>query len=152
MRECCRGSKKEDNIVMVDKDVILERIRHLEKKINYLNGVNNYSKEEFSSEMDIYFRFERALHLAIEAVIDIGNHIIADQQLKTPDSNKNIFKILADNKIINKELSESLMKMAGFRNILVHDYLELDRELEYEIILNNIDDIEKFMEIAIKYI
>ena len=137
---------------MVDRDVILERIRHLEKNINYLNGVNNYSKEKFSNEMDIYFRFERALHLAIEAVIDIGNHIIADQQFKTPDSNKNIFRILADNNIINKELSESLMKMAGFRNILVHDYLELDRELEYEIILNNIDDIEKFMEIAIKYI
>ncbi len=152
MRECCRGSKKEVNIVMVDRDVILERIRHLEDRINYLSDVDNYSKEEFSSEMDIYFRFERALHLAIESVIDIGNHIIADQQLKTPDSNKNIFKILADNKIINKELSESLMKMAGFRNILVHDYLELDRKLEYEIILNNIDDLEKFMEIAVKYI
>jgi len=42
--------------------------------------------------------------------------------------------------------------MAGFRNILVHDYLELDRDLEYEIIKNNIRDIKEFMKIALKYL
>ena len=137
---------------MVDREVVVERIKNLEEKIDYLKKIGDYKKSEFSKEADIYFRFERALHLAIEAVIDIGNHIIADHRLKTPDSNKDIFKILANNKIIDKNLADKLMKMAGFRNILVHDYLDLDRELEYEIISNNLEDIEKFMKVAVKYI
>lgn len=137
---------------MVDREVVVERIKHLEEKIDYLKNIRDYKKSEFSKEADIYFRFERALHLAIEAVIDIGNHIIADHQLKTPDSNKDIFKILANNNIIDKNLADKLMKMAGFRNILVHDYLDLDRELEYEIISNNLEDIKKFMKVAVKYV
>ncbi|MFW6035843.1 MAG: type VII toxin-antitoxin system HepT family RNase toxin [Halothermotrichaceae bacterium] len=137
---------------MVDKEVVLKRLNNLKDNLNYLKGIKDFSKNEFSSDPDIYFRYERSLHLAIEAVLDIGNHLIADQRLRTPESNRDIFKILVDNNIIDKDLSEKLMKMAGFRNILVHDYLSLDRELEYEIILNNINDIKEFIKIVVKYI
>lgn len=137
---------------MVDKDVVLNRIKHLEDNITYLEKIKKYDKKTFSSTQDIYYRFERALHLALEAVLDLGNHLIADQNLETPDSNRDIFRILFENEIIGNELKESLIKMAGFRNILVHDYLDLDRELEYEIIKNNIDDIKEFMRVVLKYL
>ncbi len=137
---------------MVDRDVVLNRIKHLEDNINYLKKINNFNQETFSSSQDVYYRFERALHLAIEAVLDLGNHLIADQNLEAPDSNKDIFRILFRNEIIDEDLKESLVKMAGFRNILVHDYLDLDRELEYKIIKNNIDDIKEFMQVVLKYL
>lgn len=44
------------------------------------------------------------------------------------------------------------LSMAGFRNILVHDYMRLDRGLVYEIINNNLKDIEEFIRIIIEYI
>ncbi|TDO95171.1 uncharacterized protein YutE (UPF0331/DUF86 family) [Halanaerobium saccharolyticum] len=137
---------------MVDRDVVLNRIKHLEDNINYLKKIENFDQKTFSSDQDVYYRFERALHLAVEAVLDLGNRLIADQNLGTPDSNRDIFRVLFKNKVINEDLKESLVKMAGFRNILVHDYLELDRELEYEIIKNNIDDIKEFMQVILKYL
>ena len=137
---------------MVDRDVVLNRIKNLEDNINYLKKIENYNQKTFSKDPDIYYRFERSLHLAIEAVLDLGNHLIADQNLETPDSNRDIFRILFKNEIIDEGLKESLVKMAGFRNILVHDYLDLDRELEYEIIKSNIKDIKEFMKIVLKYI
>ena len=137
---------------MVDREVVLKRLDHLEKKLNYLQDVEQFNKEEFSNNQDIYFRYERALHLAIEAVIDLGNHLIADQNLRTPESNRDIFKVLYENELINKQLYTNLEKMAGFRNILVHDYLTLDRELEYEIIQNSIADLRKYMEIIAEHI
>lgn len=136
---------------MVDKDVVINRIKHLEDNINYLEKINDFDQKTFSSTQDIYYRFERALHLAVEAVLDLGNHLIADQNLETPDSNRDIFRILFENEIIGYELKEALIKMAGFRNILVHDYLDLDRELEYEIIKNNIGDIKEFMRVVLEY-
>jgi len=137
---------------MVDKDVVLNRIKHLEDNITYLEKINNFDQKTFSSNQDIYYRFERSIHLAVEAVLDLGNHLIADQNLETPDSNRDIFRILFENKIIDNELKESLIKMAGFRNILVHDYLDLNRELEYEIIKNNIVDIKEFMRVVLEYL
>ena len=137
---------------MVDKDVVLNRIKHLEDNINYLKKIENFDQKTFSSDPDIYYRFERALHLAVEAVLDLGNHLIADQNLETPDSNRDIFRILFENKIISERLKKSLIKMAGFRNILVHDYLDLNRELEYEIIKNSIKDIKEFMRVMLKYL
>ena len=137
---------------MVDRELVLKRIDLLEKKINYLKGIEKFDKQEYSNDQDIYFRYERALHLAIEAVIDLGNHLIADQNFRTPESNRDIFKVLFENKIINNNLYSNLKNMAGFRNILVHDYLTLDRELEYEIIKNSLGDFRKFMEIVAEYI
>jgi len=137
---------------MVDREVVLKRLDELENKLSYLQGVKKFSKEEFSNNQDIYFRYERALHLAIEAVIDLGNHLIADQNLRTPETNRDIFKVLYENKVISRSLFSKLEKMAGFRNILVHDYLTLDRELEYDIIQNNIDDMRKYMEIIVECI
>ena len=137
---------------MVDREVVLKRLAHLEEKIKYLNKINQVTKEEFSSEQDIYFRYERVLQLAIEAVIDLGNHLIADHNLRTPESNSDIFRILHENNMISQDLFLNLKKISGFRNILVHDYLTLDREREYEIIINNIDDIKEFMEIIANYI
>src|SRR5690554_6697769 len=133
---------------MVNREVVLNRLDHLKRNLEYLKGLHNYKKEEFSNDPDIYLRYERALHLAVEAVIDLDNHIIADQGLRTPESNRDVFKILAEHNYLEKGISESLMKMAGFRNILVHDYLDLNRELEYEIMKNNIQDIEIFTKIV----
>lgn len=133
---------------MVDREVVLRRLDHLEDNLNYLQGLQEFSKENFCREQDIYLRYERALHLAVEAVIDLGNHLIAERSLKTPEFNKEIFKILNENNIISDELADTLSKMAGFRNILVHDYLELDRELEYEIMKNGIYDLREFMKIV----
>ena len=42
--------------------------------------------------------------------------------------------------------------MAGFRNILVHDYINLDREVVYDILNNNLKDIEDFRDIALEYV
>ena len=137
---------------MVDKEVVLNRLNHLEENLEYIKGIKKYDKKDFINNKDIYLRYERALHLVIEAIIDLANHLIADQRLRTPESNRDIFKILFENNFIEKELAENLKKMAGFRNILVHDYLDLDRKLEYKIIINNIHDIQQFMKIVVNYI
>lgn len=134
---------------MLDKEVVYKRLNHLENKIKNLQEIEQFSKEEFSNNRDVYFRYERALHLALEAVIDLGNHLIAEKNLRTPDSNRDVFKVLYENNFINKKLCSKLEKLAGSGNILVYDYMTLDRELEFAIIRDNLDDFRKFMEIVV---
>ena len=137
---------------MVKREVVLTRISKLNQYIKFLYRIKEYSKSEYLNDPMIYGSTERFLHLAIECVIDIANHIIADMRYRKPDSNKEIFEILFENKIINSNLKISLCNMAGFRNILVHDYVKLDREIVYDIIKNNLKDIEDFRDIVVEYV
>lgn len=92
------------------------------------------------------------MHLAIECVIDISNHAIADMRFRIPDSNMDSFEDLRGNNIIKEKLKNNFCNMASFRNILMHDYIKLDRVVVYDIIINNLKDIDEFMKIVSEYI
>ena len=53
--------------------------------------------------------------------------------------------ILEEAKIIDKELAEKMIKMAGFRNILAYDYAQINYAIVYDILQNKISDIESFI-------
>lgn len=137
---------------MVKREVVLSRIDKLKEYLTYLKDVSKYSKNQYISEPLIFASTERFLHLAIECVIDIGNHIISDMNFRKPESNREVFEVLYENNIIDEKLLENLSKMAQFRNILVHDYIKLDRGMVYDIVLNNLVDIENFIKVAVNYI
>lgn len=137
---------------MVKRDVVISRVNKLNEYVDILKSVKKYDKEIYINDPLIYGSSERFLHLSIECILDIGNHVIADMRYRKPENNKDIFLVLHENKIIDEKLRNNLCNMAGFRNILVHDYMRLDRGLVYEIINNNLKDIEEFIRVIIEYI
>ncbi|AKA69343.1 type VII toxin-antitoxin system HepT family RNase toxin [Clostridium scatologenes] len=137
---------------MVKREIVISRIDKLNEYINILKSAKNYDKKKYIDDPLIYGSSERFLHLSIECVLDIGNHVISDMRYRKPENNKDIFLVLHENKIINEKLKNNLCNMAGFRNILVHDYMKLDRGLVYDIINNNLKDIEAFVKIIVEYI
>ena len=137
---------------MVSQNILIAKVDNIREYLNYLKEIKSYSRDEYVKNPMIYAAFERFLHLTLECTIDIGNHIISDLRYRKPESNRDIFEILYDNKIIDYELKDKLGKMAGFRNILVHDYMKLDRGLVYDIVKYNLIDIEKFIKIIIEFV
>lgn len=135
---------------LVDRNIIDIRISKLHDYLLNLEKLKKYSLEEFQSDLLIYSAAERQLHLAIECVQDIASHIIADGRLGSPSTNKDIYVILSRAKIIPNSLAEKLADMAKFRNILVHDYISLDRNIVYNVIHCRINDIIEFVKHVIK--
>jgi uncharacterized protein YutE (UPF0331/DUF86 family) len=130
---------------MVDKNLLIIKTDKIKEYLGYLKATRRYSLNEFKSTPQIFGSSERFLHLAIECAIDIGNHLIADLRFRKPESNREVFEILHENGILDAGLRDSLVKMAQFRNILVHDYLKLDREIVFNIIQRNLTDLERFV-------
>ena len=85
--------------------------------------------------------------MAIEACIDISNHIISYDGFREPISNKDTFQVLTEVNIISVNLSEKLQKMAQFRNIIVHDYVKIQPEIVFSIVQKNVVDIIDFVKI-----
>lgn len=84
------------------------------------------------------------MQVALECVLDIGEMIISYENLRKPDSYREIIKILGENKILPKEFARRFALAAGFRNVLVHMYAEVDIEELYKYLRNNLSDFDKF--------
>lgn len=78
-------------------------------------------------------------------MLDISNHVVSDMNLSLPADSKELFDLLATHKILSARLSERPAPMAGFRNILVHEYLEIDRHRVYRALKRDLGDFERFI-------
>ncbi len=106
--------------------------------------LSEHSLEEFVHDPFVHGNAERYLQLAIQCTIDIGNHLLSDLKLRTPREYREIFLILAEGKILPESLAKKLASAAGLRNILVHDYMELDLKRIYDYLRHGLKNFEEF--------
>jgi uncharacterized protein YutE (UPF0331/DUF86 family) len=59
-------------------------------------------------------------------------------------SNRDSFEVLKEEQIVDAELAEQLKKMAQFRNIIVHDYIEIQDEIVFSVLTHHVEDIIRF--------
>jgi uncharacterized protein YutE (UPF0331/DUF86 family) len=85
------------------------------------------------------------LQLAARAVLDVASHIVSDEGLGEPDTNREIFGLLARHRWIEPALSSKLEDMAGFRNVVVHGYAEVDLNVVEDVVRNHQDDLLAFV-------
>lgn len=129
---------------MVDKDVILPRLKKLEEILQGLKYADKLSLNGYLKDKVIRGYIERNLELAAETVIDIGNHFISFYGWKSPSSYKEIFGVLAKEKVIPSSLAEKLADIVSFRNVLVHLYLKLDSSKVYSHLKNDPETLKRF--------
>lgn len=130
---------------MVEKEVILRRLVLLEEYLRDLEDVGKTATwEQFSADKVIRRYVERTLHMAIEACLDMTNHIISYEGLREPRTNRDSFDILREHGLLEADLSEKLKKMAQFRNVIVHDYIRLQPEIVYAVLTKHLIDISAF--------
>jgi uncharacterized protein YutE (UPF0331/DUF86 family) len=84
------------------------------------------------------------LQVAVEACIDAAEHVIASEGLRSPESYADAFTALGEAGVLDPDLTRSLEDAARFRNLLVHQYGEIDDARVREILRTRIDDLERF--------
>ncbi|TDO91310.1 uncharacterized protein YutE (UPF0331/DUF86 family) [Halanaerobium saccharolyticum] len=138
---------------MVKREIILERSQKCNEYLEQLDKiVKDVDFEEFNNNPLLYGSAERFLHLSIEALIDIGNHIISDDNLGRVDVYRDIAIILAENGYLDEKEKNLFTRIIAFRNILVHDYLDLDRDVIFDLLKNNLADIRGILKSYLKLV
>ena len=135
---------------MVDKNVVLSRVSKIREAVQRLVKLATLSEKAFRADADACAIAERHLQVAIQSVIDIGNHVVADLDLGTPADYKEIFALLATRRILSKPLARKLAAMAGMRNVLVHEYMNVDLGLVYQTLTRDLGDLERFVGAVLK--
>ena len=131
--------------------LIEDRLGIINKFIAKLKRLSCLNEKDFLDD-DTPAIAESYIRRSLEALFDIGRHIIAKTAGKGIVEYKDIANALGDMGIITKEHAERLRLMAGYRNRLVHFYHEVtDKEL-YLILKNNLTDIEDFVKLIKAFI
>ena len=131
---------------------IVAKLERLDEYLNHLRGIQKVQKKIFLNDHHFYGLAERYLQLAIEVLLDTGKLVIISEKLRKPEDNQDIFVVLNENKIISPQLSERLVGIANFRNILVHDYEKIDREIVYQKLRKNTVDFTDFKKEILRFL
>jgi uncharacterized protein YutE (UPF0331/DUF86 family) len=125
---------------------IERRLDELNERLARLKPLKSRPLTEF--EQDAYLRdvVERNLEVAAQCCLDICHRIIANESARKPVDYYEAFLIMGELGVLSADFAKKLAPLAGFRNILVHEYLRIDWNQVYKN-LQNLDDLLRFAEI-----
>ena len=135
-------------------DVVLERLRYLRGEVDYLKGERDRvrSFQQYKQDIRLKKAVERSLQVAIEACLDIGRRLIALEGFRYPEDNRDVFRVLAEEGVVSKELLPTLLDMASFRNLVVHDYARIDDAKVYAILKKRLGDFDEYAKVIAAYL
>ena len=108
-----------------------------------LEPLREKKREELDQQPYLKDIVERNLEVAIQCSIDIANRIICVEDAQRPKDYYEAFLILGSIEVLPQPFAKKLAPMAGFRNVLVHTYVDLDWDLVYEHLLK-LEDLYGF--------
>ncbi len=129
---------------MID-DVLLNKKESIERCVGQ---AKRYYEERDVEHFELDFLHQDAIAIniqrACEQCIDLANYTIRRYKLGTPRDSRGSFSCLAREGVISPDLLPSLKGMVGFRNVLVHQYKDLDLAILEAVIERNLLDLLRF--------
>ncbi|MGD2100478.1 MAG: DUF86 domain-containing protein [Desulfobacterales bacterium] len=137
---------------MVDEALILRKLNELDLYRSQLKEYESITADQYSEDWKTQRIIERTLQMMIETCADIAGHIISDRGFRIPTSYAETFKVLLEEKILDRKLYAVMEKIARFRNILVHHYDKVDAEIVTAILKNDLADFTIYEQAIIKFL
>lgn len=125
---------------MPDNDLLDARIESLSRCIDRINSHTPDAAEPLRTDHDAQDIIAVNLQRAIQILVDLAGHLIAENGWEAPSTMGGTFSILAQHTVLDHDLAERLTRAVGFRNISVHEYQSIDWDRVYTIITTHLDD------------
>jgi len=130
---------------MVDKEVLSRKLSQLRQYVAELRAAQDITWGVYQTDIRAKAFVERYLHLAIESLIDIANHVISFHGWREPEGYRDVVTVLHENSIISAQDLPVYQQMASFRNMLVHRYEKIDDATVFSLFKNRLDDFDRFL-------
>jgi len=125
---------------LVNRSLVLRKISEIETYQRQIGEFSSITIQDYKEDWKTQRIVERTLQMLIETCVDIANHIISEAGMRLPTSYGDTFKVLFENNVVDSGLFTNLEKMAKFRNIIVHQYEEVDAEIVVLILKEHLID------------
>ncbi|OQX50629.1 hypothetical protein B5M47_03615 [candidate division CPR3 bacterium 4484_211] len=145
-----------DKIILnysLNLEMLAKRIRKVDKAYKKLEELQNTPRETFFTENSTeQYATRAALHMALQALLDIVGHILTRIPGAKHESYRQNVEQLGKKGILSEDFLPTAIQMAGYRGRLVHYYIDIDSKELYDILQNKLEDITKFKHQLVKFI
>ena len=128
----------------MDKDVINRKLESLRRCIARITSKLPITRDELRSNYDLQDIIALNLERAVQTCVDIAAHVISQTEIPPPSTMAEGFARLAELQILPLQLAESLQKAVAFRNILVHNYTDINWDIVTDMVTHRLTDFVQF--------
>lgn len=129
---------------------------HLEHLKQFIKKLESYEKligqKRFLTDQMAQDAILKALEQICEAMMTLATMIVAQYGFRKAEDHEELFDILAREKLYPKKFAEQLRGLGGFRNILVHDYININLGLVYKNLKKGLPIFKQFTRYVAKFI
>ena len=136
----------------IDEKVIAQRARWIREAIAAMRELPLADRQAFFGNKHNIAAAESYLRRSLEALFDVGRHILAKGFGYPATEYKEIARGLFEKAVLEKDEAELLRKMAGYRNRMVHFYHDISPEELLDICLNHTAEIDRLLEQMLQWL
>ena len=135
---------------MVDKDLLLAKASSVKRYIKRIEEKSKIDLDTFLSDIDRQEIVLFNIQMAVQNCIDIAAHIISEEGLGIPGSTSEMFYLLEENAYLDRQITEKMVKAAGLRNLIVHEYAKVEIKQIFDIAKKNMTDLNEYLKLILK--
>ena len=124
---------------------ITGKLRELQRYVQQLREFQSYRYDEIEGDLEKIWAIEHGLQVSIQIIIDVGNHILAGMGKNQVRDYTDVLSKLGQYNVLPSEFAAEIQGMAGFRNLLVHRYTDVNLRQVYDVLQNRLDDFMKYI-------
>lgn len=140
---------------MIDREFVLEKINLITRDLKRLEVFSDLSIDQIAKDFIKFAALKNILMETIGRAIDINEHLISElsgPEIEAPKTYRETFLLLEDLNILPKNFAEEISKSAGLRNVIVHEYNNLDKVIIYKKAGDAINQYVKYCDYVIKFL
>jgi len=130
---------------MVNPNVILKRVEQIEKHLERIRPFASLSFDAFLKDNVAQDVVEYNLFQIVNHLIDVFQHIVVDEEYGFPETAYETAQILVTKGVLAQEEAEIFKEMVGFRNVIGHDYIGIEKETVYRILSDGERDVRALL-------
>ena len=135
----------------LDASVVRRHLLALDQALQTLRKHQGRPVDELRSNREERWVVERGLQLCTQNVLDVATHLAATAGRDVPDYATAIDQ-LSDLSVLPAGFAARIRPVAGFRNVIVHGYLDVDLEIVHRLLNDRLDDFAEFARLVNLYL
>jgi len=130
---------------VIEADLIQRKLSRMNMYLDKLEPIAGHTFEEYLSDFYLKASAERMIQLIVECASDINNHVVVEMGQRPPEDYASSFIKASEAGLLTNELANKLKGSGGMRNILVHEYIDIDDEKVYKALSIALSDFKEYM-------
>ncbi|MEG6523058.1 type VII toxin-antitoxin system HepT family RNase toxin [Desulfotomaculum sp. 1211_IL3151] len=136
---------------MYNNSLIFERVSIIANSVSRLKILADTPLDQFRIDEDAIDIAENRLRKALEALFDLGRHVVIKSGLGVPADYRSVIEKLREAGCLPVDFAQNISGIAGYRNRIIHDYNKVTPEELYEIMQNRLTDLTQYCKYIIDF-